>query len=60
MAKVLVHGIGINDANYQVCPRKGKERAVCPFYSAWKGMLRRCYSPAEQKRYPNYIGCTVV
>ena len=28
-------------------------------YLAWKGCIRRCYSPFTQKRQPQYIGCTV-
>jgi hypothetical protein len=28
-------------------------------YFTWKDMLRRCYDEKEQKRSPNYIGCSV-
>lgn len=65
----LVYGVGINDANYKVTiveelePVNGKRRQRevwrCPFYSAWKNILTRCYSQVEQNRRPSYIGCTV-
>lgn len=27
--------------------------------AAWRNMLRRCYVPSVQEKYPTYIGCTV-
>jgi len=67
----LVYGVGVNDATYRVqkfetvgYTEEGKQIQkliwVCPFYSRWKGMLQRCYSKVEHKRYPNYIGCHAV
>ena len=52
----LVYGFGVNDADYMV----GSVRSgVCPAYSAWRGVIRRCYSDAELARYPTYRGCSV-
>lgn len=28
-------------------------------YTAWHGMIKRCYDPQTQDRQPTYIGCTV-
>ena len=67
--KKLVHGVGINDAGYDVVKRetigyvdgKRKRKLVwaCPFYRAWADMLKRCYSVKHQKNRPTYQGCTV-
>jgi len=57
----LVHGAGINDADYAVAGknhRTGKQW-MCPYYNKWKGMLRRCYSKKYQEKYPTYEGCSV-
>lgn len=29
-------------------------------YQVWHSMLRRCYNPEYQEKYPTYIGCSVV
>ena len=65
----LVHGVGINDAEYSVklyqeCPRvNGKRRQklvwICPFYSRWKDMLKRAYSDKYKSSYPTYSECSV-
>lgn len=47
MARGLVFGIGINDL-----PRYHS----CPFYSRWKGMLRRCVG---DRAFGPYDGCRV-
>ena len=67
--KKLVCGIGLNDADYVVVKfemidcadgkRKQKQAWVCPFYRAWTGMLKRCYSAKYKKSRPTYTGCTV-
>lgn len=45
--KNLTYGVGTVDVNYVLEPSKlvdGKRvRQVCPYYSRWKNMLRRCY-----------------
>lgn len=63
--KKLVQGVGTNDADYTVAKfetngkRKQKQVWVCPFYRAWRDMLRRCYSEKLQESRPTYKGCTV-
>ena len=67
--KKLVCGVGINDSDYAVVKwetigyvnGKQKQKLVwrCPYYIAWKGMLKRCYSIKFQEDYPTYIGCSV-
>lgn len=49
--KKLVHGVGTNDADYNI--------AKCPFYSRWSTMLKRCYSEKYQKTHPTYKDCSV-
>tara|TARA_R110000744_G_scaffold57010_4_gene120044 strand:- start:2 stop:589 length:588 start_codon:yes stop_codon:yes gene_type:complete len=55
----LVYGVGINDADYAICPTVNGRQVMCPFYRAWANMLRRCYSKAFHKARPTYAGCTV-
>ena len=67
--KKLVHGVGINDADYAVTKYEtigsadGKQKQklvwICPCYQAWVSMLERCYSAKLQERNPTYIGCSV-
>jgi len=55
----LIHGIGVNDAEYVVKKIiKGKEIS-CPYYATWKTMIQRCYSSKLHDRCPTYIGCSV-
>lgn len=68
--KKLVHGVGINDANYQVTKyedvytENGKLTKkiiwVCPFYDRWQSMLGRCHNSKAQVHRPNYSGCETV
>ena len=61
----LVEGVGINDADYVIARNEillsGKQRRtwVCPFYSKWTEMIKRCYSEKYQTNKPTYRGCTV-
>lgn len=64
----LVHGVGINDADYVVQKfetiiENGKRNRkliwICPFYQAWINMLNRCYSIKFQDKRPTYRGCSV-
>lgn len=60
MPKKLVHGFGVNDANYAVNPIgfDGK-RNSCFFYFTWVRMLQRAYDPKFHASRPTYIGVTV-
>ena len=55
----LVYGVGINDADYLVSPIINGKAVKCPYYQAWKGMLRRCYSKDFHKTNQTYADCTV-
>jgi len=64
----LVHGVGINDADYvtqkwETIEVNGKRKRqlvwMCPYYRTWTGMLQRCYSAKYQERQPTYRGCSV-
>ena len=57
--KRKIHGVGINNV-----PGSGKLAKQSPktrvhYYTVWKEMLKRCYSPLLQAKQPTYIGCTV-
>jgi hypothetical protein len=58
MAKIL-HGVGINDADYAVTRIINGKPVPCKIYATWKNMLWRCYSLRSQKTNPSYVGCTV-
>lgn len=62
-----VYGVGVNDVGRvveyepQYDARGGTSRKavfICPYYTRWKNMLRRCYSASLHRRYPTYTGCT--
>lgn len=59
----IVYGAGINDADYQVyrCRRVDGKMVVdwvCPYYSRWLDMIRRCYSKKQKTKQKNYEQCT--
>jgi hypothetical protein len=56
----LVFGVGVNDADYMVRPKRpdGRPRC-CPYYITWHDMLTRACSPKFHARFPTYIGVTV-
>lgn len=53
----LIHGVGINDLDYNVSTRtpEGKQ-ILCPFYATWRRMIRRCYSERDLLKHPTYVG----
>ena len=67
--KKLVHGKGFNDAGYvtqkflttyESGKKKNKLVWICPFYSRWRDMLKRCYSIKLKEKCPTYENCSVV
>lgn len=56
---MLVCGVGVNDADYQVKVWNKGHRETCPFYQRWTNMLIRCYREDYIKRFPTYKGCSV-
>ena len=59
MAMKLICGIGLNDSHAKTSRNEGGRRVWCKFYDAWKSMLTRCYSAANNRRRPTYVGCSV-
>lgn len=65
----LVFGVGVNDSDYVTQKnetigyvagkRKQKVVWICPYYSAWKDMLKRCYYSKFQEKNTTYKGCSV-
>ena len=65
----LVYGVGVNDLPYRTqvkewVTKDGGKRVqetvfMCRYYTAWKNMLKRCYSEKCLERYPSYIGTSV-
>lgn len=49
MPRGFICGVGITDE---------RTSKACPFYSRWRGMIKRCYSP-NTNRPSTYAGCTV-
>jgi hypothetical protein len=56
----LIHGIGVNDAAYAVCPAVDGKVVTCPYYLSWRNMITRCYSARFHEVCPTYAGCSVV
>lgn len=61
--KRKVMGVGINDADYVVVKfeaigNKKKQVWICPYYQAWKTMLKRCFYAKDKEIRPTYIGAT--
>ena len=64
MARKLICGVGVNDAEYKIAKTKkldGKRVVVwmCPFYSKWICMIGRCYSSKFHEKRPTYADCKV-
>jgi hypothetical protein len=55
----LVQGVGINDADYTVCPTVNGIRVWCPFYKTWRCMLQRAYCEKWSAKYLTYRDCSV-
>lgn len=53
----LIHGVGVNDADYAIKKKFGETVILCPFYLVWAEMLRRCYSAKFKARNKTYADC---
>lgn len=56
MSKKLTYGVGYNSTGKYTARVNGR---VSKAHYSWSNMMRRCYCPKYQKKYPTYIGCTV-
>jgi len=55
----LIYGVGLNDATYKTQYKLDGKIIRCPYYVAWSGMMRRCYSEKFKLSRPTYNGCYV-
>lgn len=55
----LVFGKGSNDATYMTQTTFNGRSSICPYYSRWRDLLKRCYSDKFQNKNTSYIGCSV-
>lgn len=54
-----VFGAGVNDADYAITTLVEEKRFMCPVYSKWHCMIRRCYCLKYLSKKPTYVGCSV-
>lgn len=59
MARKPIHGVGINDSNYNVTGIVSGKKISCPYYQAWLNMITRSYSKKYQEKHTTYNGCSV-
>lgn len=55
----LVYGVGVNDADYIVEPLVAGKTLICPHYTVWRTMLKRCYDKGYIARNSSYAECSV-
>lgn len=48
-ARTPVCGIGVNDAEYLTWTKEDGLILICPAYTAWMEIMRRCYKPREKE-----------
>ena len=53
---ILVYGVGINDSKSKIRTIIKGKSVLCPYYTKWCGMLRRCYMNGG---YDSYKDCSV-
>lgn len=57
--RILIYGVGFNDADYTVEKKTAHGTWVCPFFRSWRSMIERCYSTHCKKIHPSYLNATV-
>lgn len=55
----LIHGVGINDADYLIIRIIDGKQQICPYYRTWSDIIDRCYNPKYHITRPTYIGCSI-
>lgn len=55
----LAFGVGVNDVSFKIGLRVNGKKINHRAYSAWLGMLERCYSEKKLNTRPTYTGCFV-
>ncbi len=55
----LIHGFGINDADYEVYTVVDGLRKRCPYYTRWTNMIGRVYGKVQLKSDPTYQVCSI-
>lgn len=53
-----IKGVGINDAEYNVCAWVDGKYKHCPIYQSWVNMIERSFCPKYKEKYPTYIDVT--
>lgn len=51
-----IYGVGYNSRGRYKSKTDGKATKE---YEAWRGMIKRCYDPDYQEKFPTYKGCSV-
>lgn len=55
----LIHGVGVNDADYPITKTVNGKQITCLAYTTWQHMLTRCYSASLHAKFPSYVGVEV-
>lgn len=59
LSRTLVSGVGVNDSKYITTRTVNSKQVMCPIYSKWLSMIRRCYDNKFHERQRTYEGATV-
>lgn len=64
MPKKVMYGDCYNDSDTPIAKTEivnGKRVRVwtCPIYTMWHNIIKRCYDPKIQAKFPTYIGVTI-
>lgn len=50
----LLYGCAVNDSTRQISWQEQGKRKICPVFTLWRNMLRRCYDPRSWVKHPTY------
>lgn len=57
--KKLVHGVAVNDADYNVARVVEGKLVTCKLYKSWVDMVGRCFSARIKENNKTYLECTL-